>query len=690
MPDFLLEIGTEEIPARLLRSALTELQTKAGEWLSSLRLTYRRVQTYGTPRRLVLLVQELAERQEELVQEVKGPACAVAFDAEGKPTKAALGFARSQGVRVEDLVVRPVGETDYVFAVRVEEGRPTLEVLRDFGPRLITSLSFPRSMRWGDKKIAFIRPIRWLLALYGEQVVPLEIDGLRADRLTRGHRFLSSGELVVATPDAYFGLLREHYVVLDPEERKKSILSQLEKLAEQEGGETQADPELLEEVANLVEYATAFCGSFDPVFLQLPEAVLVTTMREHQRYFPLRDRQGKLLPRFLAVHSSSPGSTDSIKKGNERVLKARLADAAFFYREDQARPLADRVEGLKRVGFMEGLGTLYDKTLRLRELAAYLAQELGVDEGTARLLDRAAYLAKADLLTHMVYEFPELQGIMGREYALASGEDPVVAEAIYEQYLPRFAGDELPHTQAGRILSLADKTDNLVGCFGLGLIPTGSQDPYALRRQALGVIRTIISAPLSLSLERLWERAYRAYGGKLPRSLDEVLNSLRDFFAQRLRVLWGEKIRAEVIEAVLAVGFDDLDRACRRVQALAAFCSDPAFPLLHTAYQRAVNILKGDLSQEKPDPSLFIHSVEQELYDTLATLEEEVQRMVAQGDYFAALQQLSRLHQPLDCFFVGVLVMDENPAIRANRLALLAWVVRLVRLIGDISCIPSP
>ncbi|ACX52825.1 glycyl-tRNA synthetase, beta subunit [Ammonifex degensii KC4] len=688
MRDFLLEIGTEEMPARLLSSILEDLREKAQELLREARLSYREIKTFGTPRRLVLLVKGLAEKQERLVREVKGPARRVAFDEEGKPTKAALGFARSQGVKVEDLVVRLVGDTEYVYAVKEEEGRPTPEVLRELCPRLITSLSFPRSMRWGDKKISFIRPIRWLLALYGEEVIPFELDGLKAGNVTRGHRFLSSAPVTVPSPEAYFQLMAENFVVVDPEERKKLILSQLEELAAREGGKVEADPELLEEVANLVEYATAFCGSFSPEFLRLPEAVLVTTMKEHQRYFPLRDKEGKLLPRFLAVHSSSPAHTEGIRKGNERVLKARLADASFFYREDLARPLADRVEGLKRVVYLEDLGTLYDKTLRLQELVAYLGNELGVDDATRKILARAAYLAKADLLTHMVYEFPELQGVMGREYALASGEDPAVAEALYEQYLPRFAGDALPQTMPGRILGLADKVDNLVGCFGLGLIPTGSQDPYALRRQALGIIHIITSASLSLSLSRLWEKAYQAYRGRLRLGLEEVLGSLRDFFAQRLRALWGEKIRAEVIEAVLAVGFDDLNRAFLKTQALAAFCQDPAFPLLHTAYLRAVNILKGNLPEEKPDPSLFVHPAEQELYDTLVGLEEEVAPDLKRGDYFAVLQKLTRLHDPVARFFDGVLVMDENPALRANRLALLAWIVRLVREVGDISCIP--
>ncbi|MEW6171752.1 MAG: glycine--tRNA ligase subunit beta [Bacillota bacterium] len=689
MNDFLLEIGTEEIPARFLPGALAELSEKAAAIFSDARLGFGAMETYGTPRRLVLFVKNVPEKQEPLLQEVKGPARQAAFDASGKPTKAAAGFARSQGVDVAELVVRKAGKAEYVFAVKQEKGKPAKEVLADLCPRLIAGLNFPKPMRWGDSELRFIRPIRWLTALYGNAVVDFTIDGLASGRESRGHRFLAAGPVTIEETGEYFSRMAESFVMADPAERRRIVKAQTEVLAAGEKGLVPADDELLDEVVNLVEYPTAFCGGFPEEYLGIPEAVLVTAMRAHQRYFPVYGADGRLLPRFIAVHNSAPEHTATIRAGNEAVLRARLADAAFFYREDLATPLAGRIQGLKKVVYREELGTLYDKTLRLGMLVKYLGTALEISPEDMDAVSRAAHLSKGDLLTNMVYEFPELQGVMGREYALRDGEPEAVAEALYEQYLPRFAGDALPQTVSGRLLSVADKVDNLVGCFGLGLIPTGSQDPYALRRQALGLCHIILDGALHLSLSDMILQACREYGGhRLKRDTGEILDELMEFFRQRLRGLFSERgILPEVTEAVLSAGFDDVETAWRRAQAVTDFRDGPLFGDLHTAYTRAAN-LSRQAPEREPDTACFVDPAEGRLYQAVLRLREETAADVKNHFYGRVLEKLSTLREPVDLFFDAVLVMDEDPRLRENRLALLRAVAGLVRRVADLSKIP--
>ncbi|MEW6183062.1 MAG: glycine--tRNA ligase subunit beta [Bacillota bacterium] len=689
MRDFLLEIGTEEIPARFLPGALEELSKKAASLLSEARLGFGAVETYGTPRRLVLFVRRVPERQEPLLQEVKGPARQAAYDAFGKPTKAAAGFARSRGVDVTELVVRKAGKTEYVFAVKQEPGKPAKEVLAELCPRLITSLGFPKPMRWGDTEMRFIRPIRWLTSLYGDEPVIFSIDELVSGRESRGHRFLAAGTVTIEKTGEYVSRMAESYVLVDPAERRRIVREQITALAAQEKCLMPSDDELLDEVVNLVEFPTAFCGGFPEEYLEIPEAVLVTAMREHQRYFPVHGTDGRLLPRFIAVHNSSPGHTAAICAGNEAVLRARLADAAFFYREDLATPLAKRIQGLKKVVYREELGTLYDKTLRLGMLVKYLGTALETGPEDMIAAARAAHLSKGDLLTNMVYEFPELQGTMGKEYALRDGESETVATALYEQYLPRFAGDLLPRTVPGRVLSIADKVDNLVGCFGLGLIPTGSQDPYALRRQALGLCHIVLDGALHVSLSDLILQACREYGGhRLKRDTGEILDELMEFFRQRLRGLFSEQdIVPEVTEAVLAAGFDDVETAWRRAKAVTDFRSGPLFGDLHTAYTRAANLARTAPERE-PDTALFTDPAEGRLYQAVLRLREETAADMKDHSYGRVLEKLSALREPVDVFFDAVLVMDEDPGLRENRLALLRAVCGLVRRVADLSKIP--
>ncbi|MHB8918801.1 MAG: glycine--tRNA ligase subunit beta, partial [Desulfocucumaceae bacterium] len=487
MKDFLLEIGTEEMPARFVGPALQQLKELAGNQLREKRIQFEQVRAVGTPRRLAVYTTGLAESQQPLVKEVKGPALKVAYNSSGEPTPAVLGFARSQRVDMASLVVKPVGPVEYVFARKSEQGRPTAEVLAQICPELIAGLHFPKPMRWGDLEFRFARPIRWILALYGNAVVRFSLAGLEAGRTTLGHRFLSRGPLTLNDARDYFGEMKKAFVVVDPEERKQLIRSQVEAAAKSEGGRVEEDEELLDEVTNLVEYPTAFVGSYDQAFLRLPKEVPVTVMREHQRYFPVTGSDGGLLPRFIGVRNGITEHIDTVRAGNEKVLRARLADGAFFWDEDLKVPLADRAGSLKKVIWQESLGTVYDKVERVTGLALFIGEKLGAGNDLLGIIKRAAAICKADLVTNMVYEFPELQGVMGREYALRSGEIRDVAQAIFEHYLPRFAGDILPSTQGGRVLSLADKMDTLAGCFAVGIQPTGSQDPYALRRQALGI-----------------------------------------------------------------------------------------------------------------------------------------------------------------------------------------------------------
>lgn len=684
--NFVLEIGTEEIPARFLAPALEELAAKGEALLAEYRLERGVLSVYGTPRRLALYVRDLAISQTSLVREVKGPPQKAAFDLNGVPTRAAIGFARSQGVAVDELVARLVGKVEYVFAVREEAGRPASEVLAELCPRLIAALSFPKPMRWGDQDFKFIRPIRWLLCLQASRVIEFELAGVRSGRHTWGHRFLGAGRLTVPEADAYFELLDDNYVLVDPVRRRELVWDQVRAAAATAGGVVDEDSELLAEVADLLEYPTAFCGRFPERYLSLPEPALVTPMREHQRYFPVRDRAaGQLRPLFVGVHNGTPEHLDLIRSGNEKVLRARLADAEFFFLEDLAVPLAEKGEKLEKVVFQEDLGTMHEKVERLVILAGFLAGKLGLSEGERHQALRAAVLCKNDLVTAMVYEFPELQGIMGREYALRAGEDPLVAEAIWEQYLPHPGGDARPQTGPGLVLALADRADNLVGAFGRGVQPTGSQDPYALRRQALGICHLLLEAPAYLDLDDFFREAYAAYGGRLTITADEVVSGLREFFGQRLRGLLRDRgLTYDLVEAVLASGHTDVRDAWERGAALAAFRNHPAFPDICTAFTRAHNLARKAADMQV-EPKLFEDSVEGELHRAYLYARERVESEIAQRRYDTVLAVLAELREPVDHFFDGVLVMAEDSAVRENRLALLRLTAELFKRVADLS-----
>jgi len=685
--DFLLEIGTEEMPARFLGPALEQLKELTESLLRDKRIGFDRVRVDGTPRRMAVYVSGLAAGQQPLLKEVKGPALKVAYNAGGQPTPAVLGFARGQGVEVADLVVKPVGPVDYVFAVKSEQGRPTPGVLAEICPALVNGLHFPKPMRWGDLEYRFARPIRWLVALYGSQVIEFSLAGLESGRATRGHRFLSRDPITLQEAGEYFNALEKAYVLVNPEERRKIIRDQVEQAARAAGGRVEADNELLDEVNNLVEYPAAFTGSFAGDYLRLPKEVLVTVMREHQRYFPVTRNDGGLLPLFVAVRNGVSDHLAAVRAGNEKVLRARLADAAFFWDEDLKTPLNRRVGSLGKIVWQESLGTVQDKVERVSALARLIGESLGAGEDLLRVVERAAALCKADLVTNMVYEFPELQGIMGREYALRSGEDPAVAQAIFEHYLPRFAGDALPSTQAGRILSLADKFDTLVGCFAVGIQPTGSQDPYALRRQALGIVHIILDGELVGSLTEMVSLAYRGYSGKvsLKISQDPVTGDLEEFFRQRLRGLLTDRGFAyDIVEAVISAGTGDLLGAVRRAEALDSFRQEPAFEAVITAFNRANNLSRKHQGSSV-SPDLLQDPAERELYRSLGMVRREVDQLLAKRDYAGALHRLAALREPVDRFFEAVMVMVEDQGIRDNRLALLKSVALLAAPLADLS-----
>lgn len=683
--DLLFEIGTEEIPARFMDSAMKQLKDLAKIALTEARLDYMSLATYGTPRRLCLYVSKLAQGQEDRVREVKGPAKKAAYDAEGNPTKAAQGFARGQKVAVEDLVAKTAGNGEYVFATVRDVGKSAQEILPEILLGLINGLNFPKPMRWGDKDFRFARPIHWLVALFGTEIIHITLEGIESDRYTYGHRFLSTGKLNIKDPKSYFEILEKAAVIVEQEKRSNMIREQLAVLGEQENGKVDLDEELLAEVTQLLEYPTAFVGSFSPEYLKLPEEVVITAMKEHQRYFPIRDDEGKLLPRFLAVRNGDAQHLDVVQKGNEKVLEARLADAHFFYQEDLKVPLEQKVEGLKNIIFQEKLGTLWEKNLRVQKLAVMVAQQLGWPAEITAIVQRTAYLAKGDLVTNMVNEFPELQGIMGAYYA-EPAEGQAVAEGIREHYLPRFSGDIVPHTQAGIAVGIADKVDTIVGCFLAGLIPTGSQDPYALRRQALGICHTILEHQLPISLKELAQASLNLYVEKFPdKEQREIIEVVSSFYKQRLENILNDKgLPYDVIEAVLEVGWEHPFDVLERAQVLYRFAGRETFLSLITAFTRAFNLTKNGVTKEI-NSIHFQEPIEEELYQNLQTANRVIKKHLEVGDYRSALDVIVTLKEPVDQFFEEVMVMVEDNDIKENRLALLQNVVDLARKVADFS-----
>lgn len=681
---FLLEIGLEELPARFILPASKQLAELMEEMLAEARIGFSGFDVYSSPRRLALKINDIAERQEDLAQEVKGPPKNIAYK-DGQPTKALEGFARSQGVGVDDLFVKTLGNAEYLFANKFVKGLPTKEVLAEMLPKVITGLSFPKNMRWGDCELRYARPLRWAVALLDQEVVPFTIENVVSGNTSYGHRQLSQGRVTIEHPDKYLETLKSVYVIADFDLRREIIRKQVDNLAAQIGGKVLPDEALLDEVTNLVEYPTAFLGSFPEEYLDIPMEVLVTSMKEHQRYFPVFAQDGKLLPRFIGVRNGADNQLDLVTAGNEKVLNARLADAKFFYEEDSKQPLENYVERLKSVVFQDGLGTIYDKVNRIINNAKALCQLLD-KEGDQELVVRTAALCKADLVTNMVFEFPELQGVMGSKYALLSGEDPQVAVGIKEHYLPRFSQDEVPETTPGIIVSLADKLDTLVGYFGLGRIPTGSQDPFALRRQALGVVQIVLANNIDIELKQLLETALASYGTLFEDQADAIVNSLLEFFAGRIRVnLLEQGYSHDSIDAVTAVGLTSIPAVKAKIAVLDEFREDSTFSDLHTAFERSYKIA-AKYDPETVNPEHFTEA-DRELAAALEQVEAAVHKNLGSGKYKESLQSLASLRQPIDAFFDAVMIMDPDAEIRANRLGLLQKVISLFNTYADFSLI---
>ena len=677
----LLEIGVEELPVADLDSALAQLRDAIQPLLRATNLTFdsESVRVYGTPRRLAVHVQGISARQMDDVNIIKGPPADFAFDKGGQPTKAALGFAKAQGVAVEALQKQDYEGKSYVVALKTKRGRAAGEVLPEALCSLISSLKFAKSMRWNQSGVAFSRPIRWIVALLGDQVVPFAYAGVQSGRVTRGLRPLSSPEVELADANAYFEVMKAHSILVDAEERQERIASQSAALAASVGGYIPDDAALLREVTHLVEWPMALLGHFDEEYLQLPQEVLIAVMKKHQRYFPVM-KDGKLLPYFVAVANGPFDRLDAIRQGNEEVLRARYADAAFFYKADTSKKLEDFLPRLDTLTFQEQLGSVLDKVVRLEKLVSRLADLLGVAEAERLVAVRAAHLCKADLATQMVIELTSLQGFMGAKYALLSGEEAEVAQAIYEHYLPRSAGDELPQTVPGLLVGLADRLDSLVGLFAVGLSPTGSADPYGLRRAALGLVQILAEKRISLSLGE----AFRAAAALLPVDVAEAaLAAVHDFVVQRLRGwLLDLGYRYDLLDAALAERADNPCQAVQTLRSLSDWANRPEFAALLTTYSRPSRIVREYTTEFPLHPEMFTEAAEHELYRAL--LAAQKQRAVIE-DVDGLMAILRPLAQPIDTFFDQVFVMVEDQAVRENRLALLQRFAALSRGIVDLT-----
>ena len=661
--DLLFEIGAEEIPAGFLPNIIKQLGELAIAALAERHIPHGAVKVYATPRRVALLINDVAERGEDVHETHKGPSVSIAYDADGNATKAAIGFARGKGLDVSELKV----VDGYIFADTTTAGLDTKEVLSDVLPSLITGLSFPKSMHWGDLEERFVRPVRWLVALFGQDVVPVIFANVTSTNVSRGHRFLGESELTITEPKDYVDTLTKNFIMIDQDVRRETIRKQLTELAATKGATVVWDEDLLDEVTFLVEYPTALCGTFDESYLALPSDCIITPMKDHQRYFPMVDGKGTLLPMFLTVRNGDSKSLEVVAAGNERVLRARLDDAKFFFNEDRKTPLAGRYEALTKIVFQEGLGNLKDKTERLLTLGAALAQEVGFTDTVT--LERATHLAKTDLTTGMVSEFTELQGIMGKEYALLDGETPAVGEAIFEQYLPRFAGDILPTTDAGRILSIVDKVDTIVATFSRGLIPTGSQDPYALRRQTIGIINILMDSKWSLSMRLIWLKAMELLGVASEKQ-EELLGQLENFFILRLKnILLEQGMPYQVVDIVLSQETVTVALAEGLGQALTANRIDENEPLMQ-AYTRIFNMVK-DVTFTGVDESLLKEDSEQALYKAALPVYTTNRNALEAGDYVKAVSLAESLVPYIETFFEHVMVMDKDEAVKQNRLQLL-------------------
>ena len=678
----LLEIGVEELPSRFGQTTLDQIENNLSKLLKEERVNFDNIDKYATPRRLTFVIKNLADKASDLEEEVKGPAKKIAVDEEGNFTKPALGFMKSKGLDPENVYFKQVGNAEYLFGTIKQSGKETAEILKNIIPTAIKNVTFPKAMRWGGKNMRFARPIRWMVALLNDNVLDVNLEGIKASNVTKGHRFLGEREFEVNSVEDYFEKLEKNYIILDQHKRKAMIKEQAIEVANSLGGEVELDDDLLEEITFLVEYPTAFYGEFEEDYVKLPKEVVTTPMKEHQRYFPV-SKDGKLLPYFMAVRNGDSHRIDIVKAGNEKVLKARLADALFFYKEDTKKPLESFVDKLQTVVFQAKLGTVYDKSLRIDKLSQTILNELNMSE-SAKNTQRAAKLCKADLVTNMVFEFTELQGIMGRDYAKVGGENEEVCQAIFEHYLPRYAGDILPETNAGIALSIADKLDSIAGFFAIGIKPSGSQDPYALRRQALGILSILLDKKLSVNLNNLINAALDNYSN-LEFNKEEVASQIVEFFVERVKNLFKDLgIRYDVIDAVLNNNLNDISDIHTRALELNRWLQKDELVEMLTAFNR-VSTLAQKATIDIVKEELLKEDAEIKLYNGFKEIKLNVESLLVDKKYNEALDAFATLRPLVDNLFDNVMVMDKDESVKENRLGLLKQIYSTMLTICDLS-----
>ncbi len=688
MDRLLVEIGTEEIPAGYIIPALDALAARLVKRLADARIDCGRASTFGTPRRLSVVIDNLADRQAPLNIEISGPPEKVAVDADGKFTIAAVKFAEKNGVSVKSLGLKDTEKGRYLFAARMEKGFSSIRILKEMLPELILSLPFPKTMRWAGLRIEFARPIHSIVALLGERVISFQLGDIKSGRYTFGHRFMAPGRIRLSASADYVDALESAWVLADIQRRRKMLLHQMETAVDQVGGSIITDPELVETNTNLVEYPAVAVGSFDKKFLQLPAPILITAMKEHQRYFAVVDANNQMMPHFVAVNNTRPPDMGLVVKGHERVLRARLEDARFFYTADIRSSLDDMREKLRSVLFQADLGSVYDKTTRIQRMAGILADALQLSAAEKAHISRGALLCKSDLVSHVVGEFPKLQGIMGGIYARVAKEPENVARAIEEHYRPTFSGGPLPASTEGALVAVADKLDTICGCFHVGMIPTGASDPYALRRQGIGIIQIVLKENFSFSLKHMIAESLAGFSDVSPDT--GVKEGIYDFFKGRMAsLLEDEGISRDAVAAVLAAPGDDISDIWKRAHALQKLKSLPDFEILAVAFKRVVNIIRKSneewLSTAKVNPALFEHDSEKILHEFFVEVKSRVGECLTKGDVETAFSEIASLRGHVDRFFDDVLVMAEDAALRQNRLALLGGISGLFERLADFS-----
>ncbi len=695
----LLEIGLEEVPARFMPAILADLKQKAEKELQASRLLYGSIETYGTPRRLVLYIEGLPHKQDDLKKEVRGPHKQVAFAENGAPTKAGEGFANGQGVSVSDLKIKKVGDKEFVFASVTEKGIETDKVLGSLFPKLIRSLYLPISMRWGSVDFKFIRPLHWILAVCGKKVMNFEIAGIRSSNKTFGHRFFGSKPITINTAKGinikdFKSALLKGKVMLDQNERKAQISDMVRETAKRKGGTALIEGDILDEVNYLVEWPVPLSGGFKKEYLSLPKDVLVTVMKKHQKYISVSDPAGRILPLFVNIANGvRKEGLKNVQEGNERVLAARLYDAKFFFDEDRKKFLEDRLPKLEKVAFYDKLGSVSEKVERIVALSDWIAKELKLNQSQRENIKRIAQICKADLLTQMVYELPELQGVMGREYSLLEGKPKEIANGIFEHYLPRHSEDIMPSSIEGAVVGIADKMDSIVGCFSINLIPSGSEDPFALRRQAQGIVSVLLNRKINLELEDLIGKSYKLYeplflgeiftaGNVKYNNAQKVTSDVLSFLAARVKaVLIEGNTKYDVADAALSHFGDVLD-VCEKAKVLSRRLKEEWFKGIVFTADR-ISRLAVNATRENVVEADFVQEDERSLYALHLDVNARIGEAIGRNDYETALKELSNMTKPVDDFFVKVMVMDKNEKVRANRLALLKTLERMYLEIAD-------